>query len=194
MLDATIKRIAASPLERLADGLAASGANANTLTVFGFLMGLTAALLIAGESFLPAVAFLALNRAADVLDGMVARRTGPTPLGAFLDASLDLFVYAAIPFGFGLAHEQDALAAAFLLMGLMIALAPGLAGRAFAPLSNRSFAVIGHGEIFIAFAAMCVSPRWMFSLLAYFFGLLCVISGVARVVSTMMSLRAHAKP
>jgi len=120
--------------------------------------------------------------------------SGPTPLGAFLDASLDLFVYAAIPFGFGLAHEQDALAAAFLLMGLMIALAPGLAGRAFAPLSNRSFAVIGHGEIFIAFAAMCVSPRWMFSLLAYFFGLLCVISGVARVVSTMMSLRAHAKP
>jgi phosphatidylglycerophosphate synthase len=198
MLDATIRRIAASPLERLAYGVALSGINANVLTLFGFLMGVAAAVLIAGEQFRLAVVFLALNRLADVLDGMVARRSGATAVGAFLDASLDLFVYAAIPFGFGLAHQQDALAAAFLLMGLMVAVTPALAGRALVARTGgappvHSFALIGHSETFIAFVVMCLSPRWTFSPLAYFFGMLCIMSGAMRVISTVINLRAHAK-
>src|SRR5258708_36364897 len=133
MLDAPIRRIAASPLERLADAVASIGVSANALTVAGFTMGLAAAALIADSLFLQALIFLALNRFIDVLDGMVARRTRVTELGAFLDSTLDLFVYAAIPFGFALVHQQDALAAAFLLVGLMVAAIPGLAPPAFAP-------------------------------------------------------------
>src|SRR4051794_3375551 len=115
MIDARIRQMVAMPLDPVADGLARLGGGANALTAVGFAMGLVAAALIADESFLMAIVFLALNRLADVLDGMVARRVGTTPIGGFLDASLDLVVYAAIPFGFALAHQQDALAASFLL-------------------------------------------------------------------------------
>lgn len=200
MLDATIRRIAASPLERLADALAHIGVNANALTIAGFAMGLAAAALIADSMFLQALIFLALNRFIDVLDGMVARRTRVTELGAFLDSTLDIFVYAAIPFAFALVHEQDALAAAFLLMGLMVAATPGLAARAFAPRVTdprtapvHPFALVGHSETFLAFALLCVTPRWMFSPLAYFYGVLCILSGVTRVASAIGQLRARAK-
>jgi phosphatidylglycerophosphate synthase len=201
MLDAPIRRIAASPLERLADALANIGVNANALTISGFAMGLAAAALIADSLFLQALIFLALNRLIDVLDGMVARRTRTTELGAFLDSTLDLFFYAAIPFAFALVREQDALAAAFLLMGLMVAAIPGLAARAFAPGAAETrgapvhpFALVGHSETFLAFALMCVAPRWMFSPLAYFYGVLCIFSGVTRVVSVIGHFGARAKP
>src|ERR1700732_2552643 len=80
MLDAPIRRIAASPLERLADALASIGVGANALTIAGFAMGLAAAALIADSLFLQALIFLGLNRFIDVLDGMVARRTRATEL------------------------------------------------------------------------------------------------------------------
>jgi hypothetical protein len=97
-------------------------------------------------------------------------------------------------------REQDALAAAFLLMGLMVATIPGLAARAFAPRAGETktapvhlFALVGHSETFIAFALLCVTPRWMFSPLAYFYGVLCILSGATRVVSAIGQLRARAK-
>jgi phosphatidylglycerophosphate synthase len=185
----------------LADAMANLGVNANALTIGGFTMGLAAATLIADSLFLQAVIFLAMNRFIDVLDGMVARRTRVTDLGAFLDATLDLFIYAAIPFAFALVHQQDALAAAFLLMSLMVATIPGLASRAFAPRASGMmtspvypFALVGHSETFLAFVLMCLAPRWMFSPLAYFYGVLCIISGVTRVASAIGHLRARAKP
>jgi phosphatidylglycerophosphate synthase len=191
MLDAPIRRIVASPLDAVADSLARLGVGANALTVVGFAMGLIAAGLIADEAFVPAVLFLALNRIADVLDGMLARRTRATPLGAFLDASRDLFVYAAIPFAFALAHQQDALAAMFLLMGLMIAAIPGMTVRAFMRegAKQRVLTLCGHSETFIAFALMCVAPRWMFSLLAYFYGALCFFSAGVTIVSAIAQYR-----
>ncbi len=46
--------------------------------------------------------------------------TGPTDRGAFLDVALDFFVYASVPFGFGLADPPaNALAACALLLGFM---------------------------------------------------------------------------
>jgi phosphatidylglycerophosphate synthase len=195
MLDAHIKQIVAAPLNPIADGLARMGGGANALTAAGFALGLIAAALISDESFLMGIAFLALNRLADVLDGMVARRVGTTPMGGFLDASLDLVVYAAIPFGFALAHQQDALAASFLLMGLMIAAVPGLVARAFLPehVEKRVLTLCGHSETFIAFVLMCLTPRWMFSLLAYFYGGLCFLSAIVSFASAIGRIRAAEK-
>ncbi|HEV7821012.1 MAG TPA: CDP-alcohol phosphatidyltransferase family protein [Burkholderiales bacterium] len=194
MLDATIRRIVTSPLDPLADGLARAGVPANALTIGGFAIGLVAAALIADEAFLLGVIFLALNRVADILDGMVARRTGMTPLGAFLDASLDLFVYAAIPFAFALAHQQDALAATFLLMGLMVAAVPAITMRARDGENQRARALCGHSETFVAFVLMCAAPRWMFSLLAYFYGALCFVSAGVTIASAITQYRAAQEP
>jgi phosphatidylglycerophosphate synthase len=199
MLDAPIRRILASPLERLAVGAVRIGLSANTITVFGFLMGLAAAAFIADEDYVLGLVCLALNRLADILDGIVARIKGATAVGAFLDASLDLFVYAAIPFSFALSRQQDALAATFLLMGLMMSAVPSLAAKAVSPLAPASKAVstrafCEHSETFLAFVLMCVAPRWMFSLIAYFYGFLCFISGTMRILSAVANLRAAAKP
>jgi phosphatidylglycerophosphate synthase len=196
MLDATVRRIVTSPLDPLADGLARAGVPANALTIGGFAIGLVAAALIADEAFLLGVIFLALNRVADILDGMVARRTGMTPLGAFLDASLDLFVYAAIPFAFALAHQQDALAATFLLMGLMVAGVPAITMRAFLRDRDKQHAraLCGHSETFVAFVLMCAAPRWMFSLLAYFYGALCFVSAGVTIASAVTQYRTAQEP
>jgi phosphatidylglycerophosphate synthase len=195
MLDARIKQIVTMPMDPVADGLARLGGGANALTTVGFAMGLISAALIADESFVMGIAFLALNRLADVLDGMVARRVGSTPIGGFLDASLDLCVYAAIPFGFALAHQQDALAASFLLMGLMISAIPVLVARAFIPdqAKRRVLTLCGHSETFIAFALMCLTPRWMFSLLAYFYGGLCFLSAAVSFASAFARIRASGR-
>jgi len=196
MLDTPIRRIVTSPLDPFAESLARLGVPANGVTVFGFAMGLVAAALIADEAFVPAIAFLALNRVADILDGMVARRTHATPLGAFLDASLDLFVYAAIPFAFALTHQQDALAATFLLMGLMVAAVPAMTLRIFMRdgARQRVLMLCGHSETFIAFAAMCVAPRWMFSPLAYLYGVLCFFSAGVTIAAIIAQFRAAEAP
>ena len=201
MLDAPIRRILASPLERLAAGAIRIGISANAVTIFGFLMGLAAAAFIADEDYALGLGCLALNRLGDILDGVMARLKGATPLGAFLDASLDLFVYAAIPFSFALSRQQDALAATFLLMGLMVTAVPSLAAKAFSPPLARgthkaifSRAFCEHSETFLAFVLMCLAPRWMFSILAYLYGILCFISGGLRIVSAIGDLRAAAKP
>ena len=55
MLDAHIRRIVTSPLEPIADVLAALGMGANALTLGGFALGLIAAALIADSAFVRAI-------------------------------------------------------------------------------------------------------------------------------------------
>jgi phosphatidylglycerophosphate synthase len=196
MLDATVRRIVTSPLEPLADTLVRFGVAANALTIGGFAMGLIAAAFIANEAFLPGVIFLALNRTTDILDGMVARRTRTSSVGMFLDTSLDLFVYAAIPFAFALAHQQDALAATFMLMALMVAAVPEMTVQAFLRngAKQRVHALCGHSETFVAFILLCIAPRWMFSLLAYLFGVLYFVSAGVTIASAIAYCRTIEEP
>ena len=77
-------------------------------------------------------------------------------------------------------------------LGVESSCAPRAAEMITAPV--YPFALVGHSETFLAFALMCVAPRWMFSPLAYFYGVLCIISGVTRVASAIGHLRARAKP
>jgi phosphatidylglycerophosphate synthase len=193
MLDQGFKRIVQPPLDSVGAALARVHISANVVTILGFGCGLGAAAAIADERNDIGFALFVVNRLADLVDGAIARRRGVTPLGAFLDASLDFIVYAAIPFGFALAYPQNALAAAFLLFGLMVSAAPTLAFRAFSQSPMRGFSLCEHSETFIAFALMCLAPRWMFTVLAYFYGTLCLVSGGVRIVSAMATFPAPAK-
>jgi len=194
MLDAQVRRLLASPVDRLAGGMARVGINANTITIFGFLMGLGAVGFIADAQYGKAVFFLALNRFADILDGILARVKGQTPLGGFLDASLDLIVYALIPLAFGFARQQDALAAMFLLAGLMVAATPPLAFRIFSRRTGDDFVLCGHSETFIAVSVMCLAERWTFTPLAYLYGGLCFLSCAISIVYGVFKLRSASRP
>jgi phosphatidylglycerophosphate synthase len=194
MLDAAVRRLLASPVDRLAGSMTRVGINPNTITIFGFLMGLGAAFFIADQQYAKGVFFLALNRFADILDGILARTKGQTALGGFLDAALDLLVYAVIPLAFALARQQDALAAMFLLVGVVVAAIPVLAFRAVAQKPDELLVICGHSETFIALTLMCLAERWAFTPLAYFYGSLCFLSSAVSIVSAIVKLRAARRP
>ncbi len=87
-------------VEPIARGLHRLGITPNALTVFGFLLSLVNAwLLAAGHLRLGGLLILAFS-ALDAFDGTLARLTGQaTSFGAFLDSVLDRFSEAAIYFG-----------------------------------------------------------------------------------------------
>ncbi len=67
------------------------------------------------HSYFLAILFLFLNRLCDGLDGVMARQTSPSPLGAYLDIILDFIIYAAFVLVFSLQNEINLLAGVFLL-------------------------------------------------------------------------------
>ena len=196
MLDAPVRRLIASPLDPLAVGMARAGIRASTITLVGFMMGLCGIAFLITEQYATALFFLALNRVCDILDGMVARVKGPTAIGGFLDATLDILVYAMIPFAFALARQQDALAATFLLVGFVVAAVPVLATRVYSPQRSwdDDFVLCGHTENFFLVVLLCVAERWTFTPLAYIYGSLCFLSCGISIVSAMGKLRTASKP
>jgi phosphatidylglycerophosphate synthase len=196
MLDAPVRRLIASPLDPLTTGMARVGIRATTITLAGFLMGLAGIAFLVTEDYAVALFFLALNRFCDILDGMLARVTGPTAIGGFLDATLDILIYAMIPFAFALARQQDALAATFLLVGFVVAAVPVLAARVFSPQRSwdDDFVLCGHTENFFLVVLICVAERWTFTPLAYFYGSLCFLSCGISIVSATVKLRTASKP
>ena len=172
--------------------LAANGVSANALTLVGFLVGLAGAACLASRAYLLALLLLLVNRIFDGLDGAVARLVGPTDRGAFLDAALDFFVYASVPFGFALADSPaNTLAACALLLGFMgtatsflafaiVAERRGLTSLAFPKKGIYYLGGITEGAETIAFfVAMCRWPAW-FSVLAWVFTILCLITAATR--------------
>ena len=120
-----------SPLTRLARPLRRMGISANQVSLTGFAIGMLALPLLAFNLYLWALLAILLNRMLDGLDGAVARETGITDCGGFLDITLDFIFYAAVVLGFALADPANALPAATLL-----------------------FAFMGTGSSFLAFAIM----------------------------------------
>jgi phosphatidylglycerophosphate synthase len=196
MLDAPVRRLFASPLDPLATSLSRIGFRATTVTLFGFMMGLSGVAFLVSEQYAAALFFLALNRLCDILDGMLARVRGPTAIGGFLDSTLDVLVYAMIPFAFALARQQDALAATFLLLGFVVAAVPVLATRIFSLQHTWSddFVLCGHTENFFVVVLLCLTERWTFTPLAYLYGSLCFLSCGISIISAMRKLRVAAKP
>ena len=195
MLDAHVRRLFASPLDRLAVSMAGVGIRASTITLVGFMMGLGGVGFIITEQYGTALFLLALNRFCDILDGMLARLRGPTAIGGFLDVTLDLLIYAMIPFAFALARQQDALAATFLLLGFVVAAIPVLSARIFSPQHSweDDFVLCGHTENFFVVVLLCVAERWTFTPLAYLYGSLCFLSCGISIISALGKLRSAAK-
>ena len=192
MIDAALlplqRRALASPARYLAD----RGVHADQITVAGFLIGALALPALAFGYVGLALALIALNRLMDGLDGAVARLTGPTDRGAFLDIALDFVFYALVPLGFALADpERNALPAAVLIAAFV---GTGSSFLAFAAVAARRgldadryptkgiyyLGGLTEGfETIALFVAMCLFPAW-FPALAYIFAAACAITTVSR--------------
>ncbi|RMH47277.1 MAG: CDP-alcohol phosphatidyltransferase family protein [Alphaproteobacteria bacterium] len=192
MIDAAIQpllhRLLAAPARRLA----AMGVGADQITLAGFALGLLACAAAAAGAWGAALVLLLANRLADGLDGAVARITGPTDRGAFLDIALDFLFYALFPLGFALADPgANALAAAVLIAAFVgtgssflafAALAAGRGQRAPRFPAKGIYYLGGLTEGFetiAIFVAMCLFPQ-AFPAIALGFALACAVTTVLR--------------
>jgi len=175
MLDSLLRRRLDGPLAPVAAWLAARKIKSWTLTVSAFLCTAVAMLDIGHRTYLAALALLVIAGAFDLLDGPVARQEGTTPLGATLDRVLSVIAAAGLAFAFALAEPDRALAAMFLMLGLV-------ARTAALSEPQAGWSVVGKTELFIAFALACLFPAW-FSILAYAVGILCFVAAGTRVAA-----------
>ncbi len=200
MLDPLMRRVIDPPLERAGRWLARSGLSANAVTWLGFALGLAAIAALALQLYGLALGLILATRAADGLDGAVARQRGPTDLGGYLDIVFDFLFYSGVVFGFALGRPEHALAAAFLIFSFV---GTGSSFLAYAILAakrglttdlrgRKSLYYLGGltegSETIALFVALCLFPG-AFSWLAYAFGALCWLTTAGRITAAIQTFR-----
>jgi phosphatidylglycerophosphate synthase len=181
-------------LDRAAKPMAAAGVSANMVTLAACALGLLAAAAIAGQWYLAGLALILASRLGDGLDGAVAKISGKTDLGGYLDIVLDFAVYGAVPVGFVLADPAaNAVAGAVLLFAFYVNGASFLAYAAIAEKRKLSTAVRGPKSLFfttglaeasetiVVFCAFCLAPHW-FAGIAYTFAAVTLYTALSRIV------------
>jgi phosphatidylglycerophosphate synthase len=205
MLDAWIIKRVDLPLASVARMLKRKRIQPDQLTLAGFGLGLAAFLSIWMNYYIPGLVFILLNRIMDGLDGALARLTGPTDAGGFLDICLDFIFYSAVAAGFALAApEANALAAALLIFGFV---GTGTSFLAFAALArkhhltsptypHKSIYYMGGltegTETLVFFILICLFPDG-FPFFAAVFFILCLITTATRIFTGYRTLKAVAK-
>jgi phosphatidylglycerophosphate synthase len=181
MFDIWLRRQIDPALDWIGAGLAKRRISANTITLAGAVVGIGAAVSIAQGQWLVGLALIAVNRALDGLDGMVARHTAPTAWGGYLDSLADYVFYIAVPLGFAGAVPANVwpallLVSSFTLTAVsFLALAAILADRDMGHVQKSFTYTTGFmegGETIAAFILMCLFPS-QFPLLAIVFAGLC---------------------
>ena len=195
MFDSSFRRLIDPALNRAGQAIARRGVTANQTTLAGLGLGALAALILAlGAPAALALLPLAANRLADGLDGAIARATGKTDFGGYLDIACDFAFYGAIPLAFVIRDPgENAIPGAFLLFSFYVNAASflgfatmaakrGLESRAQGEKSLYYAAGLLEGSETIAFfAALCLWPA-VFAPLAWAFGALCLITATARIL------------
>jgi len=192
MFDIRIRKKIDPWLDRIALGIVRLGIQANTITWFGFVVGIAGSVCVANGGFTAAFVLILINRICDGLDGCVARYSGPSDLGGFLDIALDMIFYSSIPFGFAVASSINALPAAFLIFSFA---GTGCSFLAFAIISAKrgltadregkksffySTGLIEGTETVVFLLLVCLVPLH-FPLLAWVFGSLCWLTTAIRI-------------
>ncbi len=201
MFDAKIRPLIDPPLNAAGRGLARIGFTANGVTLLGLGFGLGAAYAITIQHFGWALALVVISRMLDGLDGAVARATEKTAFGGYLDIVCDFIFYVSIPLAFGIADPANllpalALVAAFTITGisfLAFAVTAAEQGAETSAHGEKSFfystGVAEGGETIAFFLIMCLLPMH-FSMLAYVFAGLCVVTVLQRTVLAWLSFRS----
>lgn len=191
MFDARLRPLIDPPLNAMGRALARRGISANAVTLAGLVPALATTFAIAHHHYLAGLALILLNRLIDGLDGAVARASGLTDFGGYLDTLADYVFYVAVPLGFGLAATENTVAAMLLIASFTLTCASFLVFAAIA--AKRGEESTKHGaksffystglaegaETIAAFIAMCLWPA-QFPAIAIGFAALCLLTVVQR--------------
>ena len=198
MFDRSIQRLTQKPLSILGKFLLKIF-KPNQITIIGFFFGIVMCFLIFIHSYFLAILFLFLNRLCDGLDGVMARQTSPSPLGAYLDIILDFIIYAAFVLVFSLQNEINLLTGVFLLFSYICTGTTFLTQAIIQPQLDysqqdhddvkdeipKSFIYASgliEGSETIFFMFLCLILPKAFPILGFLFGMLCLITAIARVI------------
>lgn len=200
MLDATLKPKIQPALDRLAAAIAGAGITANQVTYAGFAIGVASAATIAFGWFGLGLVLLLASRLCDGLDGSVARVSGKTDYGGYIDIVLDFAFYGIIPIGFVLADPSaNAVAGAALILSFYVNGASFLAYAIMAERHGIEGETHGEKSIFFTtglaeatetiavFVLMCLLPAW-FPVLAWLFAAICLYTAISRIVLASKTL------
>ena len=191
MLDPLMRRLIDPPLNKAA-GYWPSVITANQITIIGFGLGVISVAAVAHGAFTLALALLLINRLGDGLDGAVARASGQTDFGGYLDLVVDFIFYSAMPLAFAIANPDHAIAACFLCVSFMGTASSFLGVAILAAKHNiktdirgkKAFYYLGGlTEGFETILLLCAMALWpnYFAYLAWGFGLLCWVTTGTRI-------------
>lgn len=197
MFDRSIQRLIQKPLSFLGKFLLKT-LQPNQITFIGFFFGILMCFLIFIHSYFLAILFLFLNRLCDGLDGVMARQTSPSPLGAYLDIILDFIIYAAFVLVFSLENEINLITGVFLLFTYICTGTTFLTQAIIQPQLDysqqqdsiedeipKSFIYASgliEGTETIFFMFLCLIMPKAFPILGFLFSVLCLITAIARVI------------
>ncbi|HQS68689.1 MAG: hypothetical protein B7Y36_00515 [Novosphingobium sp. 28-62-57] len=201
MFDARLRPLIDPPLNAMGRALARRGIGADAVTLAGLVPALAAAYAIAHHHTLAALALILINRLIDGLDGAVARASGLTDFGGYLDTLADFAFYVAVPAGFGLAAAENTVPAMLLIASFTLTCASFLAFAAIAAKRGQETAKHGAKSFFYStglaegaetiavFIAMCLWPAH-FPAIALGYTALCLLTVLQR---SMMARRTFRK-
>ena len=197
MFDRSIQQQTQKPLSYIAKFLLKIF-SPNQITFIGFCFGIIMCFFIFLQNYYLAILFLFLNRFCDGLDGIMARQTSPTPLGAYLDIILDFLIYAAFVLVFSLQNEANLLTGVFLLFTYICTGTTFLTQAIVQPQLDisqqhtenqeeipKSFIYASgliEGSETILFMVLCLFFPKAFPIIGFLFGILCLITAIARVI------------
>lgn len=201
MLDGWARRQIDPALNLTARQLVRLGATPNAITLASCLIGLAAAAAIAAGNLYVGLFLLLVSRVGDGLDGAVAKITGSSDFGGFLDIVLDFVFYGAIPLGFVLLDPSaNAVAGAVLIFSFYVNGASFLAYAVMAEKRGATTDARGSKSLFFTtglaeatetilfFAAFCLFPGW-FPVLAYAFAAITFYTALSRIVLAASAFR-----
>lgn len=157
----------------------------NTITLFGFIVGLAAGMSIALDHFVCAGILLCMSGLCDILDGTLARITNNTsPVGAYIDLITDRMVECAVIVGFAIAMPEHAFAYIVFLAAVLLHFSTFLAaGALFKNNGPKSMhydkSMVERAEAFVIFFFMLYAPTYAYHSLMCFNALV-FCSGIAR--------------
>ena len=201
MLDGWARQRIDPALNKTARALVRIGATPNAITIASCLIGLAAAAAIAAGDLYVGLFLLLVSRLGDGLDGAVAKITGSTDFGGFLDIVLDFVFYGAIPLGFVLLDPAaNAIAGAVLIFSFYVNGASFLAYAVMAEKRGETTDARGAKSLFFTtglaeatetilfFIAFCLLPAW-FPVLACVFAALTFYTALSRIVLAASAFR-----
>lgn len=200
MFDAPARKLLAPPLEATGKRLAAAGVRPLVLTGAGWLMGVAACVSVAEGAWTAGLALWLGNRILDGLDGPVARASGCTDSGGFLDIVADFSIYGGFVVALAVAIPAARMAALALFLAYYVsgtaflALSSLLERRRAAGLADgRSLRFVGGlaegGETIVAYSLICLVPS-LATQLTWAFAALVAVTALQRVLIGVSLLRA----